>query len=269
MEEPLLRRSSCFFFRYNHSSNSLQLLEEPPTDPSNSEVFILPKNAGQRSTRRRIHRMEPRAKRALTVGCVLMFFQQITGFNAFMYYATIIFANLKVENPLIPAMAVAFTNFIFTFVALKLVDSVGRRSTLLCTVFIMIIGLLLSSVGFARTDTRLIITSLLIFVAAYASGMGAIPWSTVELLPLNRRSFGSGCISCVNWLTNAIVSMSYLSIMNRVGNEHTMMIFVFFAVLNWIFVYFFFPEVKGLSLEEIGKVFENGIDVHYVYRNYH
>lgn len=141
MEEPLLRRSSCFFFRYNHSSNSLQLLEEPPTDPSNSEVFILPKNAGQRSTRRRIHRMEPRAKRALTVGCVLMFFQQITGFNAFMYYATIIFANLKVENPLIPAMAVAFTNFIFTFVALKLVDSVGRRSTLLCTVFIMIIGL--------------------------------------------------------------------------------------------------------------------------------
>lgn len=53
------------------------------------------------------------------------------------------------------------------------------------------------------------------------------------------------------------------------GMDHAMIMFAIFTVLNWVFVYYYYPEVKGLTLEEIGKVFENGIDVSYVYRNYH
>lgn len=221
----------------------------------------------QRNLRR--HKMEGRTKRALLVGCVLMFFQQITGFNAFMYYAPLIFSKLNSSNPLLPAMAIAFTNFLFTFVALYMVDTVGRRTMLLGTIWIMTVGLLLSTIGFGHENLVLLLFSVTIFVAAYASAIGTIPWSSVEFLPLNRRSFGAACISCTNWLTNAVISMSYLSVMNTIGNEDTMLIFAGFTVMAWFFVYFWYPEVKGLSLEEIGKVFENGIDVHYVYRNYY
>lgn len=269
IDEPLFRRSSSSFFRYNSVSNSLQFsLEESGNERVTSDSST-PTAQNILGRHKRVYRMEPKARRALLVGCVLMFFQQITGFNAFMYYATIIFSDLDIKNPLVPAIAVAFTNFMFTFVALRLVDSIGRRITLLYTVSLMTLALLLSSFAFARDNTTLVIATILVFVASYASGMGAIPWTTVEFLPLNRRSFGSGCISCTNWLTNAVVSMSYLSVMNRFGNERTMLIFAFFSFLNWIFVYFKFPEVKGLTLEEIGRIFEDGIDVHYVYRNYH
>lgn len=221
----------------------------------------------QRSLRR--HKMEGRTKRALLVGCVLMFFQQITGFNALMYYAPLIFSKLNSSNPLLPAMVIAFTNFLFTFVALYMMDTVGRRTMLLGTIWIMTMGLLLATIGFGHENLTLLLFSTTTFVAAYASAMGTIPWSSVEFLPLNRRSFGSACIACTNWLTNGLISISYLSVMNSIGNENTMLIFAIFTVMAWFFVYFWYPEVKGLSLEEIGKVFENGIDVHYVYRNYY
>lgn len=215
------------------------------------------------------HRMEPRTKRALLIGCVLMFFQQITGFNAFMYYAPLIFSKLNSHNPLLPAMSIAFTNFLFTFLAVYLVDLVGSRSMLLNTIWIMTVGLLLSTIGFQHENVVVLLFAVSIFVAAYASAMGTIPWSSVEFLPLNRRSFGASCISCTNWLTNFVITASYLSVMNKIGTEDTMLFFALFSVMAWFFVYFWYPEVKGLSLEEIGKVFENGIDVHYVYRNYY
>lgn len=258
VEDPLLmRRQSISRFI---GDNDEPLSE--PTPPSDN-------NVGVSAEYRPRHRMEPRAKRALVVGCVLMFFQQVSGINAFLYYAAIIFSQFDVENPLIPAMAVAATNFVFTIVALKCVDPVGRRTMLLYTIWIMTVGLFLSSVGFDKNNMKLVLVALLIFVAGYASGMGSIPWSSVEFLPLNRRSFGAACISCTNWLSNTVVSISYLSIANFMGMDHAMIMFAIFTVINWVFVYYYYPEVKGLTLEEIGKVFENGIDVSYVYRNYH
>lgn len=217
----------------------------------------------------KVHKIEPRALRALFVGCTLMFFQQITGFNVFMYYSPIIFSNINKDNPMLPAIIVALTNFLFTIVAIIFVDRVGKRTILLRTIWIMTFGLLLSTAGFSKNDNTLLIWSIIIFVSGYAAGMGTIPWSSVEFLPLNRRSFGSSCISCTNWLTNAIVSMTYLPLMAHTGNENTMFIFAICTIVAWFFAYFCYPEVKGLTLEEIGRVYENGIDVHYVYRNYH
>ncbi|KAG0654366.1 hypothetical protein C6P45_003413 [Maudiozyma exigua] len=224
-------------------------------------------NTIQLDTKRR--KMEPKTKRALIIGCILMFFQQVSGFNAFMYYSPIIFSKLDTNNPLIPAMLIAATNFIFTFVALSLVDTLGRRAILLYTIWIMILGLLLASIGFDHNNINLLLGSLIMYVAGYASALGTVPWSSVEFLPLNQRSFGASCISCTNWLTNTIVSLTYLSIMNTIGNENTMICFAFFMLLAWGFVFIWYPEVKGLSLEEIGEVFANGIDVHYIYRNYY
>ncbi|CCE65095.1 hypothetical protein TPHA_0J02740 [Tetrapisispora phaffii CBS 4417] len=212
--------------------------------------------------------MDMNTKRALLIGCVLMFFQQITGFNAFMYYINLIFARINIENPLIPAIVVAFTNVLFTIVSMLCVDKIGRRTMLLYTILIMTVGLLMCSMAFKYDNPRLAIISTVIFVAAYAIAMGSIPWNSVELLPLKYRSLGASCISCTNWFTNSIISMSYLSIMNKIGNAKTMLIFATFTVLNWVFVYNWYPEVKGLSLEEIREVFQDGINVHYVYKKY-
>lgn len=264
-EEPLLSRNNSVFKR--PSMVSLQRFLLPHQDVSSPRSSVVSSSAIVPTKRH--HRMEARTKRALFVGCSLMFFQQIIGFNAFMYYSATIFSGLNVQDPLLPAIVVAVTNFVFTIVAMRLIDRCGRRAMVLNTTWIMTVGLLLCSIGFEYNNLALLLTSVMVYVAAYASGMGAVPWTSVEFLPLNRRSFGASCISCTNWLTNSLVSVSYLTVMDSIGNENTMLVFAGFTVLNWFFVYFWYPEVKGLSLEEIGKVFENGIDVHYVYRNYH
>lgn len=106
-------------------------------------------------------------------------------------------------------------------------DSLGRRAILLRTILIMTVGLLLCSVGFGHNQVNLLLISVVIYVAAYASAMGSVPWTCVEFLPLNRRSFGASCIACTNWLTNAFVSMTYLSTINTIGDENTMLIFAF------------------------------------------
>ncbi|SCU83884.1 LAFA_0D06480g1_1 [Lachancea sp. 'fantastica'] len=214
-------------------------------------------------------KMDPRTRRALIVGCVLMFFQQATGFNAFVYYSPFIFSKIGVKDPLLPAVAVASINFFFTIVAMYVVDKSGRRNVLLSTIWIMTLGLVVSTVGFQYKLPAVFLTALLVYVAAYAVGMGAIPWMSVEFLPLNQRSFGASCITCTNWLTNAALSLSFLPLVKGFGNEYTMSLFAVMTALDWCFVYFWYPEVKGLSLEEIGQVFENGIDVNYVYRKYH
>ncbi|CCK69564.1 Cin10p KNAG_0C04620 [Huiozyma naganishii CBS 8797] len=246
-----------------------QARSERALSDSSTPLIMVPRNASSNQLPRKVHKMEPRTKRALFVGCMLMVFQQITGFNAFMYYSPIIFSKFDVTNPLLPAMAVALTNFVFTFVALRYVDTVGRRSMLLYTIWTMTFGLLFSTMGFSRDNVNILLASIVVYVGGYASALGTVPWGSVEFLPLNRRSFGASCISCTNWLTNALVSMTYLSLMAKIGNQDTMLLFAFFTVLAWFFVYFCYPEVKGLTLEEIGKVYENGIDVHYIYRNYH
>lgn len=255
-------RSISFSDTVNNSGSSNSNPESETTSLRNSKKYY--------NKKKQRHRMEPKAKRALFVGCTLMFFQQITGFNVLMYYSPIIFQRFdSINNPILPAIIVALINFIFTFFTLKYVDIYGKRLMLLYTIWIMTVGLLLSTMGFARDNITILIVSITIFVGGYASGMGSIPWSSVEFLPLNRRSFGSSCISCTNWLTNFLVSSTFLSLLNKVGDEDSMLLFAIFTIFAWLFVYFCYPEVKGLTLEEIGKVYENGIDVHYIYRNYH
>lgn len=274
LDDSLIETNSTSASEIQSSTNyessphaNIPQIEESNNIPLNKKLNTLKDNLLNET--KMFYTLEGSSKRALSVGCILMFLQQVTGFNAFMYYAGVIFSRFGIENPLLPAIAIAFTNFLFTIISMQFVDRIGRRTMLLYTVLIMTFGLEMCSVAFGNDDVKLTLIATIIFVAAYALAMGSIPWNSVEFLPMDKRSFGASCISCTNWLTNSIVSMTYLTMMDKIGNKNTMLAFASFTVLNWIFVYFWYPEVKGLSLEEIQDVFKDGIDVHYVYRKYH
>lgn len=259
--QPLLSRRPEASRRYNSGSSSDNI--------ALARDFTHSIRSNNRRGLKIKHKLEPRTRRALLVGCLLMFFQQATGFNAFIYYSPVILLRIGVSDPLLPAIGIAFVNFAFTGVAMKVVDHYGRRTALLYTVWIMTVGLIVGSAGLQYNNSSLFLGSLLVFIAGYAAGIGSVPWMSVEFLPLNQRSFGASCIACTNWFTNFAVSISFLSMIRIIGGEASMLIFAAMSALGWLFVYFWYPEVKGLSLEEIGQVFETGIDVHYVYRKYH
>lgn len=223
-------------------------------------------------------KMDPRTKRALWVGCTLMFFQQICGFNAFMNYSPLIFKPYS-SNPLIAGFCVSLTNFLGTLVSLKFINKYGSRKLLIYTIPGMVLGLFLCVVAFAEAAgansinpdhiAQMLLISMLIFVFAYASAMGNVPHMSVAFLPLNKKSFGTSCILMVNWATNFLVTSTYLSLVSLLGDTTILSFYLSMTVLAWFFVWKCFPEIKGLSLEEIGEIFTDGIDVDYVYKQYH
>ena len=82
------------------------------------------------------------------VGCGMQAFQQLCGFNTLMYYSATLFKEIGFNQPTAVGLIVSGTNFIFTLVALKWIDKIGRRSIMVWSAPGMIFGLTLASISF-------------------------------------------------------------------------------------------------------------------------
>lgn len=95
------------------------------------------------------------------------------------------------------------------------------------------------------------------FVAAYATGLGNIPWQQSELFSdVQIRALGSSICTMTNWTSNLLVSASFLPILDRFGGTVTFSLSAAVCALGWLILVRIYPETSGLSLEEVGKLFE-------------
>lgn len=212
---------------------------------------------------------------ALVVGCILMLIQQCCGFNAFMYYSPTIFSALGYQDPIFVSISIALTNFVFSLLPFLILDKLGRRRTLLCSVLILSISLLLGSIILnlnnnsnpdLNIDERItdnnrpygiiMLVSIITYVAGYASGLGTVPWLSVEFLPLEARATGSMIITCFNWSSNFVISSTYLSLVDMLSPGIVFMGFSIISIISWLWIYCCYPEVKGIPLEHIPELFE-------------
>lgn len=217
-------------------------------------------------------------RRALTISCMLQALQQLCGFNSVMYFSATIFASLDFSSPTLISLSVAFTNFLFTIAAFSLIDRIGRRRILLITIPIMILSLLLCAVSFSflhlpssntpislkltQNDTSLpalmILGALLLYTAPFAAGLGCVPWQQSELFPLSVRSIGCSIATCSNWLSNFVVGLTFLPLMEFLGANWTFGMYALVCLVGWLAIWAIYPEMSGLGLEEVIKVLEQG-----------
>ncbi|KAI0137243.1 general substrate transporter [Xylariales sp. AK1849] len=223
----------------------------------------------------------PKHRRALTIACLLQGLQQLCGFNSLMYFSATIFTLLGFSIPTLTSLSVAATNFMFTMIALLLVDRIGRRRILLYSIPFMIIGLILAGFGFRSihlpstsgipssagigprqsaqsTATTVVLTSMIVYVASYAIGLGNVPWMQSELFPLSVRSLGSGAATATNWLANFVVGLTFLPMMDALTPTWTFVLYAIVCVLGWVAVWMVYPETSGLSLEEVAGLLDKG-----------
>ena len=96
------------------------------------------------------------------------------------------------------------------------------------------------------------IGALLIFIVGFAMSAGPIIWVLcAEIFPLSGRDLGVTFSTATNWIVNAIVGGTFLTLLDKLGNGNT---FLLYGGLNALFVLFFLlfvPETKGISLEKI------------------
>ncbi|KAJ8577620.1 hypothetical protein ON010_g1587 [Phytophthora cinnamomi] len=284
----------------------------------------------------------PSVMRALILGCFLQALAQLCGINTVMYYGATIIQMAGFTDPTTAiwlSALVSFSNFIFTFVGIYLVDSAGRRLLTLGSlagVFFSLVALggsfytaevqstLVTGVGECSgistcfdcvasaacgfcsegnadpfsalssptamnlcmpgnagavssvqglcsspnwsfqscpTDSRTagwtIFVALFVYLAFFASGMGCMPWTiNAEIYPLRVRSFALSMATSVCWVTNLLVSFTFLSIVDGLSVYGAFWLYASIALLGFVYLWRELPETKGLELEEIQQIFE-------------
>ncbi|KAL3519311.1 hypothetical protein ACH5RR_017460 [Cinchona calisaya] len=98
-----------------------------------------------------------------------------------------------------------------------------------------------------------------LYIISYAPGMGTAPWIVnSEIYPLRYRGIGGGTAAVSNWVSNLIVSETFLTLTEALGSAGTFLLFAGFSFLGLLAIFFIVPETKGLQLEEIEHMLEKG-----------
>lgn len=227
---------------------------------------------------KRLHTI-PSNLRALICACGLMVISQMSGFNVLMYYSATLFDIVGFSNPVAVGLVVAGTNFIMTWINMMCVDPIGRRRVLLSTVWGMSAGLLAVAVAFSfipinretlevtsdniKTPAIVVLVFIIWFVAFYGVSVGNTAWMSTDFFPVDVRAMGTMWLTCSCWGSNIIVSSTFLSMMKGITPCGAFGFYAAICGIGWVLIYFFYPEVSGLTLEEIKEVFQHGFGVRF------
>ncbi len=207
-----------------------------------------------------------RLKLPIILAFLIAFFNQVSGINVVLYFAPRIFemAGLKEESALLQSIGIGITNLIFTFVGLRLIDRLGRRTLMYIGSFGYIISLSMVAWAFYTRSSGMVPFWIFAFVAAHAVGQGAVIWVFIsEIFPNEHRANGQSLGSFTHWIfAAALVTVCPIFFPKpeegKVPDPAEMAqfggVFIFFAammVLQLIWVRFMMPETKGIPLEEL------------------
>ncbi|KAJ0265421.1 polyol transporter 3 [Hirschfeldia incana] len=212
----------------------------------------------------------PAVRLILIAAVGIHFFEHATGIEAVVLYSPKIFEKAGVTSKdklLLATVGVGLTKAVFIVIATFLLDKVGRRKLLLTSTGGMVFASTSLAIGLTMVHRfgrllwalKLSIVSAYTFVAFFSIGLGPITWVySSEIFPLRLRAQGASIGVAVNRIMNAVVSMSFLSIMKTITMGGVFFMFAGIAVVAWWFFFFMLPETKGLPLEEIEKLFGGG-----------
>ncbi|OAP64129.1 hypothetical protein AYL99_00101 [Fonsecaea erecta] len=205
--------------------------------------------------------------RRVIVATVTMFFQQWTGINAVLYYAPQIFASLGLSSnttSLLATGVVGIAMFLATIPSILYIDRIGRRPALALGALGMGLCHFIIAVIFAKNQHQwpthhaagwAAIVMVWLFVIHFGWSWGPCAWIVVaEVWPLSARPYGIALGASSNWMNNFIVGQVTPDMITGI----TYGTFILFGVLITMgagFIWFFVPETKQLSLEEMDLVF--------------
>lgn len=195
------------------------------------------------------------------VGIGIMFAQICTGINTIIYYAPTIFRSAGFDSNITAIYAttgVGVVNFLMTIVALFFTDKLGRKPLLYFGLTGVMLSLFAIGCGFAFGDVLgdnlkwVTVGSLIAYIICFAMSLGPIGWILVsEVFPLKIRGIAMSICTVSNFAFNFMVVYSFPILLEKIGGAFTFWGFGIVSFLCILFVYFFVPETKGISLEKI------------------
>ena len=204
------------------------------------------------------------------VGVGIMFAQICTGINTIIYYAPTIFKTAGFDSNLTAIYAttgIGVVNFVMTIVAVFFTDRLGRKPLLYFGLTGVMFSLFALGTSFAFANILgsslkwVAVGSLVTYIVCFAMSLGPIGWILVsEVFPLKIRGVAMSICTVSNFAFNFFVVGSFPILLHRIGGAWTVWMFGAVSLLCIIFVYFFVPETKGISLEQIESNWRKGIN---------
>jgi sugar porter (SP) family MFS transporter len=200
--------------------------------------------------------------RLILIGIAIGMFNQFTGINVIMYYATDIFrsAGFTTGSALAQTVIIGLTNLVFTLIAMRVIDQFGRKNLLLTGSLGMTLFLGLFSWSFLAGNFRgfYLLIFLVGFIAFFAFSQGAVIWVLLaEMFPNNIRARGTAIGSFSHWFFNALTTFLFPILAGSFsGGKGTGYVFIFYTLATFLGFFFYRKyviETRGKSLEQLEK----------------
>ena len=210
--------------------------------------------------------VNPLFRKALLVGIGLSVLQQLTGINAILYYAPEIFKSLgsSTDVSLLETSILGVVNLIFTLLAIRWVDKMGRKPLLYIgsvgmTIALMAVGLFI----YFDALGNWVLPFLLLFMASFSISWGPIVWVLLaEIFPNKIRSLALAISVFIQWIANFVVTQVFpILVENQWLKTHFNGAFPFYlfsiiCLFSLIFVWKKVPETKNKTLEEMDTLWK-------------
>ena len=190
---------------------------------------------------------------AISIGA----FNQLAGINAILYYLPNIFAaaGFSQISGDQQAIAIGFTNLIFTMVGMSAIDKLGRKTLLLigaagCASCLSGVAWVFAT----HSHPGALLWLLVGFIAFFSVSQGAVIWVYIgEIFPTSVRAKGQGVGSASHWFMNAIIAQLFPVVVNKMSTATPFVFFALATAVQFLVVLFVYPETKGQTLEELQR----------------
>ncbi|KAF2150564.1 general substrate transporter [Myriangium duriaei CBS 260.36] len=208
----------------------------------------------------------PRMAYRTLLGMTLQMLQQLTGANFLFYYGTTIFQATGIRNSYITQIILGVINFATTFLALWVVENLGRRKSLIAGgLWMFVCFMVFASVGHFALDRNTptntpkagaaMIVFACLFIFAYAATWGPIIWCIIgEIYPSRYRAKAMGLATSSNWIWNFLLSFFTPFITPKIDFRYGY-VFAACCFAGAVVTYFFVCESQGRTLEEIDTMY--------------
>ncbi|WP_370532007.1 sugar porter family MFS transporter [Clavibacter sp. VKM Ac-2872] len=204
------------------------------------------------------------------IGIILSVFQQFVGINVIFYYSTTLWQAVGFDEnqSLLTSVITAVTNVAVTFIAIALVDRIGRRPILLTGSLAMAVSLAVMAICFSQSSTTdggdvslpqpfgvIAIIAANVFVIGFGASWGPLVWVLLgEIFPNRIRAKALGVAAMAQWIANFVITVSFPAL-SAFSLPFTYGMYAAFAALSFVFVLTKIPETNGMSLEEAETLF--------------
>ena len=201
------------------------------------------------------------------VGMGLSAFQQFVGINVIFYYGAVLWqaAGSTESQALMRNLITGGTNIVSTFIAIALIDKIGRKPLLLIGSSGMFVTLAIETAAFATGEigptgdlqlshaaAMIALVAANLYIVFFAISWGPVVWVMLgEMFPNTFRGAGLAVAASTQWLANFLVTLTFPLLLASIGLSGAYGLYTLAAILSLLFVYAFVRETKGKQLEDM------------------